>query len=83
MVGNRYLGLLPVGYMLEKLDPGPLVAMTLPRLTTFPASHTASECKDSPDNRDREPLLLLYYCWELQSLVILAFLHEYRVYLGR
>ncbi|GLI81433.1 hypothetical protein PoHVEF18_009814 [Penicillium ochrochloron] len=79
--GSRYLGRLPVGYLLEKLDPGPLGATTLPLLTTFPASHTSSDDKDLPNNGDREPLLLLYYRWALQSLSALAFLHEHGVYL--
>jgi hypothetical protein len=35
----------------------------------------------STDNRDREPVLLLYYRWALQSLAMLAFLHEQGVYL--
>ncbi|KNG86499.1 hypothetical protein ANOM_005131 [Aspergillus nomiae NRRL 13137] len=70
----KYLGRLPVGYLLEKLDPGPLSATTLPLLTTFP--------RMSSENKDfREPLLLLYYRWALQSLTILAFLHKHRVYL--
>ncbi|KAE8342182.1 hypothetical protein BDV24DRAFT_162733 [Aspergillus arachidicola] len=77
----KYLGRLPVGYLLEKLDPGPLDATTLPLLTTFPASRTSSDDKDFHDNGDREPLLLLYYRWALQSLAMLAFLHEHRVYL--
>ncbi|QMW24916.1 hypothetical protein G4B84_000161 [Aspergillus flavus NRRL3357] len=77
----KYLGRLPVGYLLEKLDPGPLGATTLPLLTTFPASRMSSDDKDSPDNGDREPLLLLYYRWTLQSLTMLAFLHEHGVYL--
>ncbi|RHZ69171.1 hypothetical protein CDV55_107067 [Aspergillus turcosus] len=71
----KYLGRLPVGYLLEKLDPGPLGTTTLPLLTTFPASRTSS------NNGDREPLLLLYYRWALQSLTMLAFLHEHGVYL--
>lgn len=70
-----------MGYLLEKLDPGPLGATTLPLLTTFPASRMSSDDKDSPDNGDREPLLLLYYRWTLQSLTMLAFLHEHGVYL--
>ncbi|KAF7155934.1 hypothetical protein CNMCM6106_007846 [Aspergillus hiratsukae] len=76
----KYLGRLPVGYLLEKLDPGPLHATTLPLLTTFPASRTSCDDKDLPDNGDREPLLLLYYRWALQSLAMLAFLHEHGVY---
>lgn len=67
--------------MLEKLDPGSLGATTLPLLTKFPESRTSPDDKDFPDNGDREPLLLLYYRWALQSLVMLAFLHEHRVYL--
>ncbi|KAJ6162220.1 hypothetical protein N7485_010450 [Penicillium canescens] len=80
--GSRYLGPLPVGYLLEKLDPGPLASTTLPLLTTFPASRTSSNDQDSStDKADREPLLLLYYRWALQSLNMLAFLHEHGVYL--
>lgn len=65
---SRYLGRLPVGYLLEKLDPGPLTGTNLPPLTTF-----------SSDGR--EPLLLLFYRWALQSLFLLAFLHEQGGYL--
>ncbi|KAJ5370771.1 uncharacterized protein N7496_006863 [Penicillium cataractarum] len=77
----KYLGRLPVGYLLEKLDPGPLAATTLPILSTFPASRTSSDDKELPNEGDREPLLLLYYHWALQSLAMLAFLHEHAVYL--
>jgi hypothetical protein len=70
-----------VEYLLEKPDPGPLGATTLPLLTTFPASRTASDDKDFPDNGDREPLLLLYYRWALQSLAMLGFLNEHGFYL--
>ncbi|PKX88374.1 uncharacterized protein P174DRAFT_446508 [Aspergillus novofumigatus IBT 16806] len=59
------------------MDPGPLGATTLPLLTTFPASRTSFDDMDFPDNGDREPLLLLYYRWTLQSLAMLAFLHEH------
>ncbi|EAU35967.1 predicted protein [Aspergillus terreus NIH2624] len=65
---SRYLGRLPLGYLLEKLDPGPLTGTNLPPLTTF-----------SSDGR--EPLLLLFYRWALQSLFLLAFLHEQGGYL--
>ncbi|KAF9891515.1 hypothetical protein FE257_003982 [Aspergillus nanangensis] len=78
----KYLGRLPVGYMLEKLDPGPLASTTLPLLTSFPAaSPTSPNDKDPPDNPPREPLLLLYYRWAVQSLAMLAFLHDQGVYL--
>lgn len=71
-----------MGYLLEKLDPGPLASTTLPLLATFPASRTSSNDQDSStDKADREPLLLLYYRWALQSLNMLAFLHEHGVYL--
>ncbi|GES63598.1 hypothetical protein ATEIFO6365_0007028500 [Aspergillus terreus] len=68
----KYLGRLPVGYLLEKLEPGPLARTTLPPLAMFPSSRP---------QRERDPLLLLYYRWALQSLSILVFLHEQSLYL--
>lgn len=71
-----------MGYLLEKLDPGPLAATTLPLLTTFPASRMSSNGHNpsSTNKANREPLLLLYYRWALQSLNMLAYLHEHEVY---
>lgn len=66
--------------MLEKLDPGPLASTTLPCMTAFPASHTSSDDKES-ENGNRDPALLLYYRWALQSLTVITFLHEHGVYL--
>lgn len=79
--GSRYLGRHLTGYLAEKLNPGPLAFTTLPDLTTFPASRTSSDGKAFSENGDREPLLLLFYRWALQSLAVLAFLHEHGVYL--
>ncbi|KAJ5886351.1 uncharacterized protein N7473_009025 [Penicillium subrubescens] len=72
----KYHGRIPVGYLLEKLDPGPLTTTTLPLLRTFPASS-----RTSSDNKEREPLLLLYYRWTLQSLTLLSYLHSHKTYL--
>ncbi|KAL5363471.1 hypothetical protein BJX96DRAFT_187020 [Aspergillus floccosus] len=70
----RYLGRLPVGHLLEKLEPGPLARTTLPPLARCPSSHP-------PGDTLRDPLLFLYYRWALQSLSFLVFLHEQSVYL--
>ncbi|KAE8379635.1 hypothetical protein BDV26DRAFT_258871 [Aspergillus bertholletiae] len=68
----KYLGRLQVGYLLEKLEPGPLARTALPPLASFPSSRPQGE---------RDPIILLYYRWALQSLSILVFLHEESVYL--
>lgn len=67
----QYLCRLPDGCLLEKLEPGPLARTTLPPLAS----------SRPPRETLRDPLLLLYCRWALQSLSVLVFLHEQSVYL--
>ncbi|GAB1213118.1 hypothetical protein ATERTT37_002267 [Aspergillus terreus] len=67
----QYLCRLPDGYLLEKLEPGPLARTPLPPLAS----------SRPPRETLRDPLLLLYCRWALQSLSVLVFLHEQSVYL--
>lgn len=70
-----------MGYLLEKLDPGPLGVTTLPLLTTSLTSHTSSVTRTCPKMETESPSLCLYYRWALQSPATLAFRHEHGVYL--